>query len=63
VSMGFSRQEHRSGLSSPFAGDLPDPGIDVGSPALQANSIMSEPPGKPLGRGRGRRTGRLLLII
>ena len=63
LSMGFSRQEYRSRLSSPFPGDLADPGIDVGSPALQANSIMSKSPGKPLGGGRGRRTGRLLLII
>ena len=45
--MGFSRQEHRSGLPSPCLGDLPDPGIESGSPALQADSLPSEPPGKP----------------
>ena len=31
----------------PFSGDLPDPGIEPGSPALQADSLSSEPPGKP----------------
>ena len=44
-SMGFSRQECWSGLPSP--GDLPDPGIEPGSPALQADALPSEPPGKP----------------
>ena len=33
-SMGFSRQEYWSGLPFPFPGDLPDPGIEPGSPAL-----------------------------
>ena len=37
-SMGFSRQESWSGLPFPSPGDLPDPGIKPGSPALQANS-------------------------
>ena len=46
--MGFSRQEHWSGLPCPSPGDLPDPGIEPGSPALQANALPSEPPGKPL---------------
>ena len=32
----------------PSPGDLPDPGIKLGSPALQADSLLSEPPGKPL---------------
>ena len=36
LSMGFSRQEYRSGLPFPSPGDLPDPGIKPGSPALQA---------------------------
>ena len=31
----------------PSPGDLPDPGIEAGSPALQANFLLSEPPGKP----------------
>ena len=48
LSMGFSRQEHWSGQPFPFPGDLPDPGIKLGSPALQADSLPSEPPGKPL---------------
>ena len=46
-SMGFSRQEHWSGLPFPSPGDLPKPGIKPGSPALQADSLTSEPPGKP----------------
>ena len=37
-SMGFSRQEYRSGLPFPSPGDLPDPGIEPGSPALQADT-------------------------
>ena len=46
-SMGFSRQEHWSGLPFHSPGDLPDPGIKSRSPALQADSLPSEPPGKP----------------
>ena len=38
VSMGFPRQEYRSGLPFPSPGDLSDPGIQLGSPALQAVS-------------------------
>ena len=34
-------------VASPFSRDLPDPGIEPGSPALQADSLPSEPPGKP----------------
>ena len=45
-SMGFSRQEHWSGLPFPPPGDLPDPGTEPGSPALQADSSLPEPPGK-----------------
>ena len=45
--MGFSTQEYWNGLSFPSLGDLPDPGIEHGSPALQADSLPSEPPGKP----------------
>ena len=45
-SMGFPRQEYWSGLPSPSAGDLPDPGIERGSPAVQADALTSEPPGK-----------------
>ena len=47
LSMGFSRQAYCSGLSFPSPGDLPDPGIEPGSPALQADSLLSESPGKP----------------
>ena len=45
-SMGFSRQEYRSGVPFPSPGDLHDPGIKPRSPALQADSLRSEPPGK-----------------
>ena len=45
--MEFSRQEYWSGLLFPSPGDLPDPGIESGSLALQADSLPSEPPGKP----------------
>ena len=46
LSMGFSRQEHWSGLPCPPQGDLPDPGMEPRSPALQADSLPSEPSGK-----------------
>ena len=46
-SMGFSRQEYRSGLPFPPPGDLPDPGIEPRSPTLQAPSLQSESTGKP----------------
>ena len=45
LSMEFSRQEYCSGLSFPSPGDLPNPGIQPGSPTLQADSLLSEPPG------------------
>ena len=45
--MGFSRHECWSGLPLPSPGDLPDPGIEPGSPTLQADALQSEPPGKP----------------
>ena len=44
----FSRQEYWSGLPFRSPGDLPDPGIEPGSPTLQADALPSEPPGKPL---------------
>ena len=43
--MGFPGQEYKSGLPRPSPGDLPDPGIEPGSPALKADSLLSEPPG------------------
>ena len=46
LSMGFPRQEYWSGLPCPPPGDLPNPGIKARSPALQADSLPSEPPGK-----------------
>ena len=47
LSMAFSRQEYWSGLPFPSAGDLPNPGIELRSPALWADSLLTEPPGKP----------------
>ena len=46
-SMGFSRQEYWSGLPFPFPGDLPNPGIKPGSPALQTDPLPSKPLGNP----------------
>jgi len=46
--MGFTKQEYWSGLPCPFPGHLPNPEIEPGSPAIQADSLPSEPPGKPL---------------
>ena len=45
LSMGFSRQDYWGGLPFPSPGDLPNPGIEPGSPALQADSLPSEPQG------------------
>ena len=47
LSMEFPRQEHWSGLPCPCPGDLPNPGIEPGSPELQVDSLPSELPGKP----------------
>ena len=46
LSMEFSGQEYWSGLPFPSPGDLPDSGTETVSPALQADSLPSEPPGK-----------------
>ena len=46
LSMEFSSQEYWSGLPFPSPGDLPDPGIKPGSPALQEDSLSSKPPWK-----------------
>ena len=46
--MEFSRQEYWGGLPFPTPGDPPNPGIEAGSPVLQADSLPSELPGKPL---------------
>ena len=45
--MEFTRQEYWSELPLPSPGDLPHPGIKPRSPALQADSLPSEPPGEP----------------
>ena len=45
-SMGFSSQEYWSGLPFPSPGDLPNPGIEPRSPALQTDALPSEPLGK-----------------
>ena len=50
LSIEFSRQEYWSRLPLPSPGDLPDPGIEPQSPTLQADSLLSEPPGKPQNR-------------
>ena len=52
-SMGFSRQEYWSELPFPSPEDLPSPGIDPGSLALQADALPSEAPGKPNTRRDG----------
>ena len=52
LSMGFSRQEYWSGLPFPSPEDLPDPGIEPWSPALQADSLPTELGGKPFAISR-----------
>ena len=49
LSLGFSREEYWSGLPFPSPGDLPNPEIEPGSPALQADSLPSELPRKSEG--------------
>ena len=49
LSMELYRQEYwNTGVGIPFSGDFPDPAIRPRSPALQADSLLSEPPGSPL---------------
>ena len=52
LSMGVSRQEYWNGLPFPSPGNLPDPGIEPGSPALQADSLPTEPQGKAISQGK-----------
>ena len=52
---GFSRQEYWSGLPFPSQGDLPNPGMEPGSPTLQADALPSKPPGKPSTTGDPRK--------
>ena len=47
LSIGFSRQKYWSGLPFPPPGDLPNPGVEPRPPTLQADALLSEPPGKP----------------
>ena len=58
LSIGFPRQEYWSGLPCPPLGDLPDPGIEPMSPALQADSLPSEPSGE-----HKRKQGRVLTHV
>ena len=60
-SLGFSRQEHWSGLPFPSLGNLPDPGIEPRSPALQTDSLPSELPGKP--QMKGLSISKVLLYV
>ena len=62
-SMGFSRQEYWSGLPFPSSGDLPDPGIEPGSPTLQADVLPSESPGKPGLPGKSLLNFREILML
>ena len=60
LSMGLFWQEYWSGLPCPSPGDLPNPGIkstSPASPALQADPIPTEPPGKPHGGTGGNKNG------
>ena len=59
--MGFPRQEYWSGLPFPSPGDLPNPGIAPSSPALQADSLPSEPPEKLLEKQTGPQTLALMI--
>ena len=51
---GFSRQGYWSGLSFPSPGDLPDPGMEPGYLVLQADSLLTELPGKRLSSKSGQ---------
>ena len=46
--MGICQEKYLTGQHIPSPGDLPDPGIELGSPALQVDSLPAELPGKPL---------------
>ena len=48
LSMEFDRQEHWSGLPFPSPEDIPNPGMKPWSPALETDSLLSEPPGMPI---------------
>ena len=61
--MKFSRQEYWSGLPFPSPGDLLEPGIEPGSPALQTDSLTSELPGKPSSLYTVIKNSSLILIL
>ena len=58
LSLGFSRQEYWSGLPCPPPGDLPNPGIEPRSPALQVDSLPTELPGKPIIHNKTRKSSQ-----
>ena len=62
-SMGFSRQECWNGLPFPSPGDLPNPGIEPGSPALQADALPFEPPGKNHSLTRRTFVGKVMSLL
>ena len=59
LSMGFLRQEYWSELPFPSPGDLPDQGIEPGSPVLQADSLPHEPAGIRNSPGKSTRVGSI----
>ena len=60
---GIILQEYWSGLPFPSPGDLPDPGIEPGSLALQTDSLLSEPPGKvPVTREMSMDLGKCMAV-
>ena len=61
--MDFSRQEYWSGFPSPPPGDLPNPGTELRSPALQANYLPSKPPGKPSEKARIEFKSYVLFLV
>ena len=61
--MGFSKQEYWSGLPFPSPGDLPNPGIKPGCPALQSDSLPSESSGKPGGFNHVLKDGERFLLF
>ena len=61
--MGFSRQEYWGGLPFPSPGYLLDPGIEPGSPTLQANSVPSEPPGNCLKNCQKKKKERRIFLV
>ena len=63
LSMGFSRQEYCSGLPFPSPGDRSDTGIKPGCLALQADSLPSEPAGKPRSYAVGSHQSPVLSIV